>query len=247
MGIDLPLIWVADHRLRADDVCGDGWLRPGDRHPVPVRAATGTTATSWSTPSPRCGTATRPGWSSAAPALMAAFPLAYSVLLSALYLPLVLMLMGLILRGVAFEFRFKADEAHRPFWDMAFAGGSYVATFFQGAALGAFIDGFTVTGPSYDGGALDWLRPFSVFTGAGRDRRLCPAGQHMADDEDRGRAAAPHDRCRPPHRAGAADRDHHRQHLDAAGAQRHRAPLVRRARLLLSSRRFRSWCWRQAG
>ncbi len=90
--------------------------------------------------------------------LLAAFPLAYSVLLSALYIPLVLMLMGLILRGVAFEFRFKADEAHRPFWDIAFAGGSYVATFFQGAALGAFIDGFTVTGPSYDGGALDWLR-----------------------------------------------------------------------------------------
>ena len=57
--------------------------------------------------------------------LMAAFPLAYSVLLSALYVPIVLMLMGLILRGVAFEFRFKADNSHRPFWDIAFAGGSY--------------------------------------------------------------------------------------------------------------------------
>jgi cytochrome d ubiquinol oxidase subunit II len=99
--------------------------------------------------------------------LLAAFPLAYSVLLSALYIPIVLMLMGLILRGVAFEFRFKADNAHRPFWDFAFAGGSYLAAFCQGAALGAFIDGFAVTGPSYDGGALDWLTPFSVFTGAG--------------------------------------------------------------------------------
>ena len=99
--------------------------------------------------------------------LLAAFPLAYAVLLSALYIPIVLMLMGLILRGVAFEFRFKADEAHRPVWDIAFAGGSYTAAFFQGAALGAFINGFTVTGPSYDGGALDWLTPFSVFTGAG--------------------------------------------------------------------------------
>jgi cytochrome d ubiquinol oxidase subunit II len=99
--------------------------------------------------------------------LLAAFPLAYSVLLSALYIPIVLMLMGLILRGVAFEFRFKADEAHRPFWDIAFAGGSYTAAFFQGSALGAFIDGFAVTGPSYDGGALDWLTPFSVFTGVG--------------------------------------------------------------------------------
>jgi cytochrome d ubiquinol oxidase subunit II len=99
-------------------------------------------------------------------ALLAAFPLAYAVLLSALYIPIVLMLMGLILRGVAFEFRFKAHEGHRPFWDLAFAGGSYLAAFCQGAALGAFIDGFHVTGPSYDGGSLDWLTPFSVFTGA---------------------------------------------------------------------------------
>jgi cytochrome d ubiquinol oxidase subunit II len=99
--------------------------------------------------------------------LMAAFPLAYSVLLSALYIPIVLMLLGLILRGVAFEFRFKADASHRPVWDIAFAGGSYTAGFFQGAALGAFIDGFVVTGPSYEGGALDWLSPFSVFTGVG--------------------------------------------------------------------------------
>ena len=99
--------------------------------------------------------------------LLAAFPLAYAVLLSALFIPLVLMLMGLILRGVAFEFRFKAVEAHRPYWDIAFAGGSYIAGFFQGAALGAFINGFVVTGPSYGGGALDWLTPFSVFTGVG--------------------------------------------------------------------------------
>ena len=99
--------------------------------------------------------------------LMAAFPLAYSVLLSALYIPIVLMLIGLILRGVAFEFRFKADMAHRSLWDIAFGVGSYTAAFFQGAALGAFIDGFVVTGPSYDGGALDWLTPFSVFTGLG--------------------------------------------------------------------------------
>jgi cytochrome bd ubiquinol oxidase subunit II len=99
--------------------------------------------------------------------LLAAFPLAYSVLLSALYIPIILMLMGLILRGVAFEFRFKADESHRPFWDVAFAGGSYAAAFFQGAALGAFVDGFVVTGASYEGGAFDWLSPFSVFTGVG--------------------------------------------------------------------------------
>jgi cytochrome bd ubiquinol oxidase subunit II len=99
--------------------------------------------------------------------LFAAFPLAYSVLLSALYLPLVLMLVGLICRGVSFEFRFKADEAHRRLWDVAFAAGSYLAAFSQGVALGAFINGFHVTGPSYQGGALDWLTPFSLFTGIG--------------------------------------------------------------------------------
>jgi cytochrome d ubiquinol oxidase subunit II len=99
--------------------------------------------------------------------LMAAFPLAYSVLLSALYLPIMMMLAGLIWRGVAFEFRFKAAEAHRPFWDKAFAWGSYIATFFQGVSLGAFITGFKVEGRSYQGGVLDWLTPFSLFTGLG--------------------------------------------------------------------------------
>jgi cytochrome d ubiquinol oxidase subunit II len=98
-------------------------------------------------------------------ALMGAFPLAYSILLSALYLPLFFMLVGLILRGVAFEFRFKADEAHRPLWDRAFAFGSYLATFSQGVALGAFINGFNLSGTTYSGGSLDWLTPFSLFTG----------------------------------------------------------------------------------
>ena len=99
--------------------------------------------------------------------LMAAFPLAYAVILSALYLPLMLMLAGLIWRGVAFEFRFKADEAHKPFWDQAFTWGSYIATYFQGVALGAFIGGFEVRGQAYAGGAMDWLTPFSLFTGLG--------------------------------------------------------------------------------
>jgi cytochrome bd ubiquinol oxidase subunit II len=102
-----------------------------------------------------------------AAALMAAFPLAYSVILTALYLPLMLMLAGLICRGVAFEFRFKADVTHRPIWDKAFACGSYVATFCQGVALGAFINGFAAADGAYSGGALDWLTPFSLFTGLG--------------------------------------------------------------------------------
>ena len=100
-------------------------------------------------------------------ALLAAFPLAYSVILSALYLPIILMLVGLIWRGVAFEFRFKADEAHRPFWDKAFAWGSYIATFCQGVALGTFINGFTVRDDAYAGGPIDWLTPFGLFTGLG--------------------------------------------------------------------------------
>jgi cytochrome d ubiquinol oxidase subunit II len=99
--------------------------------------------------------------------LLAAFPLAYSIILTALYLPLIVMLAGLIWRGVAFEFRFKADEAHRPFWDKAFAWGSYIATFCQGVALGSFIDGFEVSRGVFDGGPFDWLRPFSPFTGLG--------------------------------------------------------------------------------
>ncbi|KAA0695409.1 cytochrome d ubiquinol oxidase subunit II [Neorhizobium sp. P12A] len=100
-------------------------------------------------------------------ALFAAFPLAYSVILSALYLPLMLMLAGLIWRGVGFEFRFKADDAHKLFWDKAFAWGSYIATFSQGVALGAFINGFEVKNGAYAGGLFDWLTPFSLFTGFG--------------------------------------------------------------------------------
>ncbi|WP_332673331.1 cytochrome d ubiquinol oxidase subunit II [Aromatoleum sp.] len=99
--------------------------------------------------------------------LLAAFPLAYAVVLSAFYLPLILMLLGLIFRGVAFEFRFKADEHHRHWWDKAFIGGSLAATFFQGVTLGGFIQGIAVTDRAYAGGAFDWLTPFSVFVGAG--------------------------------------------------------------------------------
>ena len=98
-------------------------------------------------------------------ALFGAFPLAYAVVLSALYLPLILMLLGLIFRGVAFEFRFKARPEKRHIWDKSFIGGSLVATFFQGVALGAFIDGIPVVNRQYAGGGLDWLSPFTVFCG----------------------------------------------------------------------------------
>lgn len=96
--------------------------------------------------------------------LFAVFPLAYSLLLTAFYAPLIIMLLALVFRGVAFEFRFK-DQAHKPIWDLAFAGGSTVATFAQGIVLGAFIQGIAVDGRSYAGGWFDWLTPFSIFTG----------------------------------------------------------------------------------
>ncbi|MES2552349.1 MAG: cytochrome d ubiquinol oxidase subunit II [Pseudomonadota bacterium] len=99
--------------------------------------------------------------------LLAAFPLAYAVVLSALYLPLIFMLLGLIFRGVAFEFRFKALDHERHIWDKAFIGGSIVAAFFQGVALGAYINGIPVVDRAYAGGAMDWLTPFSLFTGVG--------------------------------------------------------------------------------
>lgn len=102
-----------------------------------------------------------------AAALYGAFPLAYSVILEALYLPLVLVLTGLIFRGVAFEFRFKAHPRKRHLWDKAFIGGSVLATFFQGVAIGTYISGIPVDNRQFAGGALDWLAPFPLFCGVG--------------------------------------------------------------------------------
>jgi cytochrome d ubiquinol oxidase subunit II len=97
--------------------------------------------------------------------LFAAFPLAYSILMPALYTPVILMLLGLIFRGVAFEFRFKADEASRRVWDYAFHFGSLLAAFTQGIILGAIVQGVKVEGRSFSGGAFDWLNAYSVMTG----------------------------------------------------------------------------------
>lgn len=99
--------------------------------------------------------------------LFGAFPLAYAVILDALAIPLTIMLIGLIFRGVAFEFRFKATPAHRPFWDKSFIAGSFVATFSQGVVLGAFLNGFPVQGRVWSGSVFDWVTPFSLFCGLG--------------------------------------------------------------------------------
>ncbi|WP_018233408.1 cytochrome d ubiquinol oxidase subunit II [Thioalkalivibrio thiocyanodenitrificans] len=99
--------------------------------------------------------------------LIGAFPLVYAVFLPALYIGVFLMLAGLIFRGVAFEFRFKAAPGRRRLWNWAFFGGSLVATFAQGAVVGTFIQGFETENMRYVGGALDWLTPFTVMTGLG--------------------------------------------------------------------------------
>jgi len=96
--------------------------------------------------------------------LFAVFPLAYSIIMPALYAPIIIMLLALVFRGVAFEFRWKSQ--HRKYlWDWAFAGGSLVATFAQGIALGALVQGIQVSGRAYAGGWWDWLSPFSLLTG----------------------------------------------------------------------------------
>jgi cytochrome bd ubiquinol oxidase subunit II len=96
--------------------------------------------------------------------MMAAFPLAYAVLMPALYTPMIAMLIGLIFRGVAFEFRWRTLRK-RNRWDVAFAGGSLLATLAQGIALGAILQGVHVEGRHYAGGWWDWLTPFSILTG----------------------------------------------------------------------------------
>jgi cytochrome d ubiquinol oxidase subunit II len=96
--------------------------------------------------------------------LFVAFPLAYSVIMPGLYLPIIIMLLGLVFRGVAFEFRWAAKPKHE-LWDTAFAGGSIVAAFMQGVVLGGFLLGIDVQNKAFAGGALDWFAPFPLFTG----------------------------------------------------------------------------------
>ncbi|HDS1696464.1 MULTISPECIES: cytochrome d ubiquinol oxidase subunit II [unclassified Pseudomonas] len=166
MGIDLPLIWaviiifgVMMYVVMDGFDLGIGMLFPFVKDARDRDVMMNTVAPVWD------GNETWLILGGAA--LFGAFPLAYAVVLEALYLPLILMLIGLTFRGVAFEFRFKAKPAKRHLWDKAFIWGSLVATFFQGVALGAFIEGIKVVERKYVGGALDWLTPFSLFCGLG--------------------------------------------------------------------------------
>lgn len=98
--------------------------------------------------------------------LMAAFPLAYAVILPATYPLIIAMLLGLVFRGVAFEYRWR-DPNHRQFWDAAFTGGSLVAAMAQGMTLGALLQGIEVVDRAYAGSWFDWLTPYTLLTGLG--------------------------------------------------------------------------------
>ena len=96
--------------------------------------------------------------------LFAAFPLAFAIITPAVYFPISVMLLGLIFRGVSFEFRFK-DASRSGYWNYGFFGGSVIATFAQGLVLGAFVQGFKVEGRHFSGSSFDFLTPFTIFTG----------------------------------------------------------------------------------
>ncbi len=98
--------------------------------------------------------------------LWVAFPMAYAIIMPALYLPVIVMLLALIFRGVSFEFRWVAKPRHGR-WDFAFAGGSTLAAFCQGLILGGLIQGIKVENGAFAGGTFDWLTPFSVICGLG--------------------------------------------------------------------------------
>ncbi|MGE0735838.1 MAG: cytochrome d ubiquinol oxidase subunit II [Alphaproteobacteria bacterium] len=165
MSIDLPLVWAAIIAfgiimyvvLDGFDL-GIGILFPLVRGPEDRDAMMNSVAPVWD------GNETWMVLGGAA--LFGAFPLAYALLLSALYMPLIVMLLALIFRGVAFEFRFKAKRS-RFLWDWSFAFGSILTAFAQGISLGAFIQGIAVTNRQYAGGPFDWLTPFSLCIGLG--------------------------------------------------------------------------------
>ena len=163
--------------------------------------------------------------------LFAAFPMVYSTVLSALYLPLVLMLACLIFRGVSFEIRAKASRT-KHLWDLAFIGGSAGATFFQGVALGAFLDGIPVADGRFSGDAFGWFTPFSMFTGVALVVTYALLGccWLIAKTEGDLQRRLYRDRV-AAHRAATRD-DRRRQRLDAVSGSGHRDALVRFAAVL---------------
>lgn len=124
--------------------------------------------------------------------LFAAFPLAYAAVMPALYIPILLMLLALILRGVAFEFRLRARKRGKAFWTAAFTAGSLTASVAQGLVLGGFIQGVTLKDGAFAGGPFDWLTPYTLLVAAGLVAGYALLGATWliwrTDDELHGRA-----------------------------------------------------------
>ncbi|MFN3857248.1 MAG: cytochrome d ubiquinol oxidase subunit II [Caulobacter sp.] len=166
MSLDLPLVWagliavaVLLYVLLDGFDLGVGILFPFARGPKERDAMMNTIAPYWD------GNET---WLVlGGGGLFAAFPMAYAILGPALYMPLMLMLLALILRGVAFEFRLHGRKRGKAFWTAAFAGGSLVATLSQGLVLGGFIQGVTVADGAFAGGPFDWLTPYTLLVAVG--------------------------------------------------------------------------------
>ena len=156
----------------------------------------------------------------------------------ALYLPVIVMLLALVFRGVAFEFRWVAKPRHHH-WDIAFAAGSIVAAFAQGLVLGGLLQGIEVADGQFAGGTFDWLTPFSLLCGAALVIGYALLGADLAHDEDgrTGRGA----RAAPRHSAAwrAARLHRRREHLDAAGVRACGASDGSRCRISTTSRRCR--------
>jgi cytochrome d ubiquinol oxidase subunit II len=166
MGLDLPLIWagiiataVLLYVLLDGFDLGVGILFPLAKSPADRDVMMDTIAPVWD------GNET---WLVlGGGGLFAAFPLAYSAILPALYVPVILMLLALILRGVAFEFRLRGRRRGKAFWTAAFAGGSLVTAIAQGFILGGFIQGITLNGVAFGGQPFDWLTPYTLLVSAG--------------------------------------------------------------------------------
>jgi cytochrome d ubiquinol oxidase subunit II len=166
MSLDLPLVWagiialaVLFYVLLDGFDLGVGILFPFARSPAERDAMMASIAPVWD------GNET---WLVlGGGGLFAAFPVAYAVLLPALYLPIYLMLIALILRGVAFEFRVRGRRRGKQAWTIAFAAGSTIAAFAQGLVLGGFIQGVRTRSGAFAGGPFDWLTPYAVFVAAG--------------------------------------------------------------------------------
>ena len=146
--------------------------------------------------------------------LLAVFPLAYAVIMPALYAPIIAMLLALIFRGVAFEFRWRTQRG-KFLWDWAFAGGSTLAAFAQGIALGALVQGIPVAGRAYAGGWWDWLTPFSLLTGIALVIGYALLGATWLDLEGRGPRAGASLPLRVDHGRRHAAGHRRRQPVDA--------------------------------